>query len=715
MTQTEKPYDPLLECLVAFSERYSRPLSIDSLVAGLPIEPGEAGPELFSLETSKGLFQRAAQRAGFSSRLIKRDISELSSHLLPCIVVLADRKACIVEEIDVDAGEALVIYPEDSQLVMSLALSELQRLSMGYAFLLKKQVPRLGRSQILKQANIEHWFWDTLRLSKDAFGGVVLASLLINLFVVATPLFVMNVYDRVVPNDAFETLWVLAFGVFAVFCFDALLRYIRVVFLETAGKKSDVIMSSILYEHVLNLRLESWPRSVGAFASNLREFESIRSFFTASTISAMVDMPFSLLLLLLIGFIAGPLVFAPLIIIALLLVHSYFIAKPLKKSIEDTQEAASEKNAHLVESLHAIQTIKSLGAASHSQWIWEESTGEIAQKSIRSRMLSSSITVVSQFLIQLNTIVIVTAGVYLISSQSLSLGGLIAVVMLSSRAVAPMAQVAALITQYEQTKAAFATLDEIMMLPGERDERRQYVRRPSFKGNIEIQDVCFNYPGTDVQSLRSLKLSVKAGERVGIIGKVGSGKSSLAKLLIGLYQPTEGSILIDGINSAQIDPADTRSHIAFLSQEPQLMRGSIRENLCYRNPRVSDDQMLKVAQISGVDQFVGQLSGGYDTQVGEQGLWLSGGQRQAIALGRAILLDEPIVVLDEPTSHMDNATEQYVKRQLYHYTRDKTLIVITHKLSLLDLVDRLIVMEAGQVLLDGPKAEVIEAIKKMGK
>uniref|UniRef100_UPI0035614707 ATP-binding cassette domain-containing protein n=1 Tax=Litorivivens sp. TaxID=2020868 RepID=UPI0035614707 len=284
-----------------------------------------------------------------------------------------------------------------------------------------------------------------------------------------------------------------------------------------------------------------------------------------------------------------------------------------------------------------------------------------------------------------------------------------------SRAVAPMAQVAALVTQYEQTKSAFNTLDSIMNLPVERDEKRQYVRRPVFKGNIELKSVSFAYPGADVPSLKSISLSIREGERVAIIGKVGSGKSSLAKLLIGLYQPTEGTIAIDGINSAQIDPADLRRHIAFLTQEPQLMRGSIRDNLCYRNPQVADEQMLKVAAIAGVDQFVGKLPGGYDTQVGEQGLWVSGGQRQAIALGRAILLDEPIIVLDEPTSHMDNSTEQYVKRQLHGYTRDKTLIVITHKTSMLDLVDRLIVVEDGQILLDGPKAETIAAIQKMGK
>ncbi|WP_373091688.1 type I secretion system permease/ATPase [Zhongshania sp.] len=715
MTDIEHVYDPLLSCLVVFSKLYNRPVTVDALISGLPVAPGARGPEMFSIKRSKGMFQRVAARAGFASRLIKRDLEEISGLLLPCILVLKNRDAVILEKIDRKTGQARVIFPEVSGGAEWIDFAKLNESYAGFAFLLKLEFKQESASKKTLNLRKGHWFWDTLKLSKEAFVSVIVASILINFFVVATPLFTMNVYDRVVPNDAIETLWVLAIGVLLIYAFDMALRFLRTYFLEVSGKKSDVIMSSIIYEQVMNLKMSEWPRSVGAFANNLREFESIRSFFTSSTISALVDLPFSILLLILVAYIGGPLVVVPIVAMILLLLYSFAIMKPLRESIESTFAASANKNAHLIESLHSIQTIKSLGVASHSQWVWEESSGAIANKSMRSRILSSSIAVISQFLMQLNTVCIIIFGVYQISDQALSLGGLIAVSMLASRAVAPVGQVATLISQYQQTRTAFDSLDGIMNMPVERPETKQYVRRPSFDGHIEFKKVSFSYPEAQQASLTDISFEITPGEHVGIIGKVGSGKSSLAKLLIGLYEPTAGSISVDDINSKQIDPADLRQHIGYLSQEVGLMRGTIRDNLVYRDPQIRDDRLLDVAALCGVDQFVNQLPSGYDTQVGEQGACLSGGQRQAIALGRALLRNESIVVLDEPTSNMDNSTEFRIKRKLFDYTRDKTLIVITHKTSMLDLVERLIVVENGRILLDGPKQQVVEKLKQLGK
>ncbi len=715
MTEVAHTYDPLLGCLVVFSKLYNRPVTVEALISGLPVAPGARGPEMFSVERSKGMFQRVAARAGFASRLIKRDLEEISGLLLPCILVLKNRDAVILDKIDREQGRARVIFPDVAEGAEWIDFAKLKESYAGFAFLLKLEFKQESTSRKTLNLRKGHWFWDTLKLSKEAFVSVIVASVLINFFVIATPLFTMNVYDRVVPNDAIETLWVLAIGVLVIYAFDMMLRFLRTYFLEVAGKKSDVIMSSIIYEQVMNLKMSEWPRSVGAFANNLREFESIRSFFTSSTISALVDLPFSILLLILVAYIGGPLVVVPLVIMALLLLYSFAIMKPLRESIEATFEASANKNAHLIESLHSIQTIKSLGVASHSQWVWEESSGAIAGKSMRSRILSNSIGVISQFLMQLNTVGIIIFGVYQISDQALSLGGLIAVSMLASRAVAPVGQVATLISQYQQTRTAFDSLDNIMNMPVERPENKQYVRRPSFDGHIEFKKVSFTYPEAQQASLTDISFDIEPGEHVGIIGKVGSGKSSLAKLLIGLYEPTGGSIAVDDINSKQIDPADLRQHIGYLSQEIGLMRGTIRDNLIYRDPQVDDDRLLEVSALCGVDQFVNQLPSGFDTQVGEQGACLSGGQRQAIALGRALLRNESIVVLDEPTSNMDNSTEFKIKRQLFEYTRDKTLIVITHKTSMLDLVERLIVVENGRILMDGPKQQVVEKLKQLGK
>jgi ATP-binding cassette subfamily C protein LapB len=711
MNQVEQHYDPLLECLVIFSKLFNRTISVDALIAGLPVSPEEVGPELFSIHSSKGLFSRVAKRAGFASRLIKRDLEQLTGLLLPCILVLKDRNACILEEIDHQNKRAKVIFPEVAEGEEWIELEQLDEQYIGFAFLLKNEYKQKNPDNRLIINGEGHWFWGTLKLSKDVFISVILASLLINTFVIATPLFTMNVYDRVVPNDALETLWVLAIGVALVYFFDTALRFIRTYFLETAGKKSDVIMSSILFEQVLNLKMDHWPKSIGAFASNLRDFESIRNFFTASTIATLVDLPFSFLLLILIFYIGGPIVAIPLVTILLLLLYSAVIVKPLKKSVESVYEASANKNAHLIETLSAIQTIKALGASHHAQWVWEETSGDIAEKSMDSRLLSNSISVVTSLLTQLNTVAIIIAGIYLIGDLELSLGGLIAVVMLSSRAVSPMTQVATLITQYHQTRAAYNTLNDLMQKPVERSESKPYVRRPIFEGKIECRNMSFTYPEAQSASLENISLTIKPQEHVGIIGKVGSGKSSFARLLLSLYEPSSGSLAIDGINISQIDPADLRMNIGYLSQDVQLVQGTIRDNLIYRNPQVSDERLLEVATLCGVDQFVNRLPSGFDTQVGEQGVCLSGGQRQAIGLGRAMLLGESILVLDEPTSNMDNTTESIIRQNLYKYTRDKTLVLITHKAAMLDLVERLIVVDQGRIILDGPKDKVLAELQ----
>ncbi len=716
MIDSHNQYDPLLECLVIFAKLHSRPVSVDALIAGLPVKPGTNGPELFSIDSPKGLFSRVAGRAGFASRLIHRELPNLSRLLLPCILVLRNGNACILESIDRKNKRAKVILPEIGEGEEWLDLSQLDKEYLGYAFLLKRELQaqlKDGRHKALKREN-SHWFWGTLAKSKDIFASVLLSSILINLFILATPLFTMNVYDKVVPNDAIETLWVLAIGILVVYLFDTVLRFVRNYLLEIAGKKSDIIMSSMIFSQTLNLKMDQWPKSIGAFASKLREFESIRGFFTASTIATLVDIPFSVIFLIVIFFIGGAMVAVPVITMLIILIYSFILVKPLKESVESTYEATANKNAHLIETLNAIKTIKTLGASNYSQWVWEESSGSIANKSMRARLLSSSITVVTSLLVQLTTISLVIFGIYRIADLELSLGGLIAVVMLSSRAVAPMGQIASLITTFEQTRTAYQSLNDLMDKPVERPDGKGFVRRPVFDGSISLKNVDFNYPEASKASLSDISFNIKPGEHVGFIGKVGSGKTSILKLIVGLYQATEGNIAIDNIDINQIDPADLRHHVGYLSQDIDLIRGSIRDNLAYKDMQINDEKLLRAAKISGVDLFVNKLPQGFDTDVGEQGGYLSGGQRQAIALGRSILLNEPILILDEPTNSFDNTTESLVKKRLFDYTRDKTLLLVTHKAPMLDLVERLIVIDDGRLIMDGPKQEVIDALKGSG-
>ncbi len=705
-------YDPLLECIAIVARLFNQPVSIEALISGVPVKPGSAGPVLFSTGSSKSLFTRIAKRAGLAARLVNRDLADISELLLPCVLILEDHNACVLESIDHEQGKAKIIIPDLHEGEEWIDIEQLSEQYLGYCFLLKKEYQHKRKhQQIISLKEGQHWFWGTISRSREIYASVLLASVMINLFVLATPMFTMNVYDRVVPNHAIETLWVLAIGVGAIYVFDTLLRFIRNYLLEMSGKKCDIIMSSIIFEQVMNLRMDQWPKSVGAFASRLSQFESIRNFFTSATLVTLVDLPFSLLFLMVVAYIGDALVAIPLITISVLLIYSLLLVRPLRRSIESVVSASQQKHSMLVESLHAIQTIKALGASRYAQWAWEESSGEIATKSLRTRMLSGSIGVVTGILTQANMVGIVVLGVYQIIDLQLTMGALIAVVILSSRAIAPMAQAAALITSYQQTKTAFASLDDLMSQEVERPEGKSFVRRPQFDGAIEFNDVGFSYPETDKETLSNLTISIAPGEHVGVIGRVGSGKTTMAKLVLNLYSPSKGSVSLDGIDINQIDPADLRQNIAYLSQDIELIRGSIRENIVLKNTQTNDDSVIKAAHVAGVDLFVNKMPKGFDTNIGEQGVGLSGGQRQCLALARTVLLEEPIIILDEPTNSMDNTTESIIRQNLYDYTRDKTLLLVTHKAPMLELVERLVVMEDGRIIMDGPKEEILKALQ----
>ncbi len=715
MLEAEKHYDQdyLLDCLVMYTKMHGRPFTADSLTTGLPIEMGKASPELFSLSGSKSLFSRAAMRAGFKSKILKIRLDEISPLVLPCILLLKAEgkvKACILESLDDTRENATIILPEMGEVQNKVSLEALQKEYYGTAIFLKKELNYEDQSMDLIEHKDKHWFWGSLSEVKNIYRDVLIASMLINLFVLVTPLFTMNVYDRVVPNAAISTLWVLAIGVLVVYAIDILLKFIRAYFLEVAGRKSDIIMSSIIFEKVMDLKMSSMPRSLGSFANILKEFESIRGFLTASTISLVIDLPFVIFFLVTIYYIAGPIVLITIMIMVLLILYTLILKKKLQASIKQTYNASSSKNGVLIESISAIESLKTLSALGYAQWKWEEATGNIADKSIRTKFLSTSIMTVTSFLVQLNTVAVIIAGVYMIGDMSLTLGGLIATVIISSRAIAPMGQVASLLANYEHTKASYQAIDTIMNLPVEHPAGKRFVQRPEYKGNIEFRNVSFTYPRADTTSLDDVSFSIKEGESFALVGKIGSGKSTVQKLMMGLYHATEGSVHIDNIDIKQIDPGDLRKNIAYVSQDVVLFSGSLKENLIYRAPHADDKMILKAAEISGVIDFVNKHPKGFDMPIVERGANLSGGQRQSIAIARAILLDSPIVILDEPTSMMDNGTETQIINRLIPYVKDKTLIVVTHRPSLLKLVENMIVFEDGRLILKGSKQEVLDKL-----
>ncbi|MCJ8297850.1 MAG: type I secretion system permease/ATPase [Pseudomonadales bacterium] len=693
--------DPLLKCLMHLTQQNHRPLSAEALRDGLPLEDNKLTPKLFV---------RAAKRAGFSAKIVERKLLSISPLTLPAVLLLENDDACILQEIDEQTGEAILIFPDSG--MKRTAMATLEKQYCGVAIYLNLQYHFTERvSRVLDQKE-GHWFWGTIWRSAKIYRDVLIASLLINLFVLANPLFVMNVYDRVVPNSALETLWVLAIGVFIVYTFDFGLKMLRAYFLEIAGKKADILMSAMLFEKVMSMKYAHMPKSVGSFASNLREFESIRGFLSSTTNTVLIDIPFAVIFLIVMYLIGGPLVYVPLIAIPIVLLYSIIASKKLKVAVEKTFAASAQKNSTLIECLTAMETVKTQRAASVLQLRWEQAEGYISKWSLKSKMISSSVTNFAGFVTQISSVCIVIVGVYLISERELTMGALIASVILSGRVLQPMAQVTGLVTSFFQSKTALVTLNQIMNLPDERAEGKNYVHRPDLLGSIAFKAVKFSYPEAEQVSLEGVDFRIKAGEKVAIIGRIGSGKTTVEKLLLGLYSPDEGSVSIDGIDLNQIDPVDLRRNMGYVPQELMLFDGSVRENIIMGSPEISDDALLKAASVAGVDQFVNRHPQGFEMPVGERGARLSGGQKQAIAIARALIHSPNILILDEPTNSMDNSSEDYLRKQLKEYCENRTLVLVTHKMSLLTLVDRIIVMDGGRVVADGPKDVVLDALKQ---
>ena len=713
-----KKEDSILDCLAIFCKMYGRPYSKDSLIAGLPIEEGRNTPILFSKYNSRSLFSRAASKAGFKTRVLRTKLDKINPLLLPCILLLDNGKkddeleACILLGFDEEMKNARITLPEASNVETVVSLEDLQKKYYGFAILLKKELEFKENNSALSGIKESHWLWGSIKIVRDVYRDVIIASLLINLFVLSTPLFTMNVYDRVIPNNAKDTLWLLAIGVLVIYVIDIALKFLRSYFLETAAKKTDIIASSIIFEKVLDLKMSSVPNSVGSLANVLKEFESIRGFLTSSTIALLIDIPFIFIFLTAIYFIGGALVMVPICIILIILVYTYYAKLKLANSIKESYDAGSNKNAVLIESLSSIETIKSLGATGYSQWRWEEATSKIADKSIKSKMISSSITSVTSFLVQLNTVALVIIGTYMISDNNLSMGGLIATIIISSRSISPMGQVSSLLSTFQHTKTTYEALNDIMNLPVEHPQGKKFVARPEYRGKIDFRNVSFTYPNADKATLNNISFSIEPGEKVAIIGKIGSGKSTIEKLLVSLYHPDDGSILIDNIDIKQLDPSELRKNIAYVSQESLLFDGTVKENIVYRTPHIDDEKILQAADISGVLDFVNKHPKGLDMPVGERGSFLSGGQKQAIAIARSILLPYPIVLFDEPTSSMDSSTETKFINSIREYQNDKTVILVTHKTSLLRLVDRVIVLEDGKIVLDGKKDMILNKLSR---
>ncbi|WP_391091706.1 type I secretion system permease/ATPase [Vibrio sp. NH-UV-68] len=695
--------DPLLNSLIYVSRYYGLANSPEALINGLPLSDGKLTPFLFP---------RAAERAGLVAKENRAELDEISQLVLPVVLILKGGDACVLNSINADKTEAEIVSGESGLVPISISLEELSQLYIGRYFLVKKQFRYDERSPEILKTREGHWFWSTIWQSKKIYRDVLIASILINLFAIAAPMFTRLVYDKVVPNLAFETLWVLASGIFVIFLFDLTLKLMRSYFIDVAGKKSDILISSKLFSKVMGIRMESRPASVGAFARHLQEFESIREFFTSATIGSLIDLPFAILFLLLIWLMAGSLVFVPIIGVLILIIYSLLIQGPLRHTIEEGSRLASQKYANLIESLAGLETVKLFGAQSQFQYRWEEAVAHMANWSVKSRRITDGIQNTAGFVQQASNVGMIILGVYLIAEGELTMGGLIAATMLSGRAIGPMVQLSLLSTRYNQAKSSMTIIDQVMSMPDEQEEGKRYIHRPIIHGKIELDKVTFHYPDSPVASIRDLSLTINPGEKVAIIGRIGSGKTTLERLIMGLFKPTEGHVRIDDTDIDQLHHIDIRRNIGCVPQDSQLFYGTIRDNITLGRPLADDRDVLDAANRAGVTVFTQQDPAGLERQVGEGGLMLSGGQRQAVTIARAILGRPPVLLLDEPTSAMDNRSEMHIKQQLAQLKSTETLILITHKTSMLDVVDRVIVMEKGCIIADGPKSEVLNSLKQ---
>ena len=695
--------DPVLTALSILAGLLERPMSARALAAGLPMTGDEISPEIVL---------RAAARAGLSARWHKLPVDEISPLNLPCLLLLNENSACVVTAIE--GGEIEMLLPQPGADPIRLPLDEFRGYYAGYALYAKAEYRFDHRTEdvVDTPAPKRSWFWGTLASFWHVYTHAIIASLVVNLVALASPLFVMNVYDRVVPNNATATLWVLASGVLVAFLFDFILRTARSYFVDSAGKNADVVLASKLFEHVMGMRYEARPASAGALAANLREYETLREFFTSATLLSLADLPFALLFIAIIAMSAGPVALVPLLAVPILLGVGFALQVALREVMSQTQRETFQKHAILVESIEGLDTIKITGSEGRAQKLWERFIGSTARTAMRARFISTIGVNVATLTQNLVSVLVIIVGVYEISAGNLTTGGLVAASLLSARAMAPLAQLASLLVRLHTSFVSLRSLDKVMKTPLERPPGKTFLHRPEMLGEIEFRDVTFAYPGQSQSALNGVSFHIEPGEKVGIIGRIGSGKSTLARLLTGLYTPNGGAITVDSTDLRQIDPADLRRNIGYVPQDAFLFFGSVRDNIALSAPNVSHGAILRAATIAGVDDFIKRHPEGYDMQVGENGRHLSGGQREAVTIARALLRDPAVLIMDEPSGSMDATAEAWLKQRLREILPAKTLLLVTHRPSMLELVDRVIVVDNGRIVADGQREQVLRALNR---
>ena len=690
---------PLLISLLWISRHHGVDAIAQTVLNGLP-----AQADTFSAKH----LEHAAHNAGLAlfrksineAILKKQPLDELCP--VPCLPCLAWHGECPIVIVSIDKYRVKFRLPEQNMALQSLNLDVfIQRLNNELIFFSRANITD-DRDPQYRPHWQNHWFWGAILQGRRIYREILLVSLLVNFFALTIPLFVRLIYDQVVPGMALNTLSTLTFGVVIVITFELVCRQLRTRFIDLAAKKTDLLMSSQLFAKIMGVRLSSISPAVGAFARKIQDFESIRDFMTSTTLTALVDLPFAMLFLLVIGLMGGSLIWIPLLVVITMLVISLAVQPRLRLSIEESERLASRKHSDLIETITGLESLRLAGAQSRFQQRWEQAIGHMASWGLKTRSITGSVTAVAVWLQQLTTVGIVYFGVIAIHAERMNMGALIAIMMLSGRAIAPFMQLALLGTKYHQALTAFRMIDQLMQSPNEQATNACYRTLDSIKGDIDLKRVSFVYPNRVMPVLEDLTLSIKQGEKVAIVGRSGSGKSTFARLLASLYLPTQGHIILDSIPITDIHPNTLRSKVGFLPQDPWLFHGSIIENITMGATGFSSEQVLNVARSCGVTLFTGDSVTALQCPTGEGGRQLSGGQRRSVALARAMLMEPDVLVLDEPTAHMDSLMDAQVQETLKNLPSNKTLIVITHRRSLMSVVSRMVMLDGGKVVSDQP-------------
>ena len=640
--------DPLADALLFLAAHHGRPISREALMAGLPVLDGRLPPPLF---------ERAAAKAGLEGKAVRRKLAEIPALVLPAVLSMRDGSTRILLAIDLDTKMATVVDPSTNVSPQPRSLRELNTEYLGFAFLVRPSAGADPRAVAAGDLPRAHWFWSVVRRFWSNYSHVAVAALIVNVLALASPLFIMNVYDRVVPNGAIASLIALSIGMGIAVIFDFVLRMVRSRIIDMTGKKLDVILASNIFEHVLSVKMAQRPASVGILANQMRDFDSVREFFTSGTVVSVTDLLFAVIFIAVLFMIGGPLALIPLVILPVMIVVGLGLQVPLERAMRKLQAESAARHGVLVESLAGIETVRATGAEARMQNAWERSVAATARSGEEVHHWSSLALTSASTAQQLNYLLMVIVGVFLIIDGKITVGVLVAATMLSGRVLAPIAGIATVITRAAQTFITLKAINRIMQLERERPPERIYVARRIEKASIAFENVSFKYPGSNEAALDKVSFKIAGGERVGIIGRVGSGKTTVGRLLAGFYEPTDGKVIIDDVDVRQYDPADLRTGVGFVLQDTDLFFGKIRDNIALGKPTATDEEILAAARLAGVENFIAGHPLGYDMPIAEGGRSLSGGQKQAIGLARALIRQPKALFLDEPTAHFDVRSE----------------------------------------------------------